>query len=311
MLRVLVFLTLAAVSAAACAQLVVAHSATGTGRITAYELRPNQGIVLPLWTEIGATGLAADDQGRRIFISSGSELLVWPYGAREPEYVGRFRLGEGYVVMSGLAWLQGKLYGSVAGGYNGIYEIHPITLQATLVVPASEDMDLGGLEADPSTGKLYACNDADSDAWPRGLYEIKTNGPLGLASYPTFIGAGGPPANDVDGLAVYAGTAYFVIDQPGEVGRLDLATHQEQTPLKNPFQRTALFSGGTWAPGLVTYLGDADRNGIVDLDDYFALADAFRTQEGQTSYDPRCDFDASGAIDLDDYFILAENYRKS
>lgn len=56
--------------------------------------------------------------------------------------------------------------------------------------------------------------------------------------------------------------------------------------------------------------GDANYDDRVDLDDYFDLADAFRTGPNDPAWNPRCDFDGSEFIDLDDYFILADNYRR-
>lgn len=56
--------------------------------------------------------------------------------------------------------------------------------------------------------------------------------------------------------------------------------------------------------------GDIDGSNRIDLDDYFALADAYRTSAGDANWDPRADLDGSGFVDLDDYFILADGFRQ-
>lgn len=55
--------------------------------------------------------------------------------------------------------------------------------------------------------------------------------------------------------------------------------------------------------------GDSNLDQRVDLDDYFDLADAFRTEPGHPAWNAYCDFDGNFRIDLDDYFVLAENFR--
>lgn len=57
--------------------------------------------------------------------------------------------------------------------------------------------------------------------------------------------------------------------------------------------------------------GDIDGSNSVDLDDYFALADAFRTGPGDPGWNVLADLDGSGRVDLDDYFILADNFRSN
>lgn len=56
-------------------------------------------------------------------------------------------------------------------------------------------------------------------------------------------------------------------------------------------------------------MGDVNQDGFVDLDDYFDLADAFRSGPEDPHWNPLADLDDSGFVDLDDYFLLAENFR--
>lgn len=70
---------------------------------------------------------------------------------------------------------------------------------------------------------------------------------------------------------------------------------------------------GTGVSGIefVLFPGDINGDNTVDLDDYFDLADAFRTSPSDPAWNPSADLDGSDSIDLDDYFLLAENYRTS
>ena len=54
-------------------------------------------------------------------------------------------------------------------------------------------------------------------------------------------------------------------------------------------------------------LGDADLNGVVNLDDFFALRDSFGGDAGWAGGD----FDFDGIVDLDDFFSLRDNFGAS
>jgi hypothetical protein len=53
-----------------------------------------------------------------------------------------------------------------------------------------------------------------------------------------------------------------------------------------------------------TYVGDADFDGVVDGDDFFAIDSGFPSGSGYHAGD----FDYTGGIDADDYFWISENY---
>jgi len=57
--------------------------------------------------------------------------------------------------------------------------------------------------------------------------------------------------------------------------------------------------------------GDTDGDYDVDSTDLFMLAPAYGTEEGDTIYNPSCDFDDDGDVDSLDLFTLAPNYGKS
>ena len=50
--------------------------------------------------------------------------------------------------------------------------------------------------------------------------------------------------------------------------------------------------------------GDADGNGVANLEDFFIYALAFNTKVGDPGYDPRADFDGDGQAGLEDLFVL-------
>lgn len=55
--------------------------------------------------------------------------------------------------------------------------------------------------------------------------------------------------------------------------------------------------------------GDVDDNGVIDLDDFLILNDAFNKTSSDEGYDVRSDFDATGEIDLDDFLLLNDNFN--
>jgi len=68
-------------------------------------------------------------------------------------------------------------------------------------------------------------------------------------------------------------------------------------------------------PGIivVTWLGDIDANGKIDVKDVYATGRAFGTSiQGPNppgrSYNPNCDFDNNGKIDVKDYYLVCRNY---
>lgn len=58
-------------------------------------------------------------------------------------------------------------------------------------------------------------------------------------------------------------------------------------------------------------LGDFDRDGRVDLSDFFTFAEGFGLRRGAPGFDPRYDLNADGAVDLEDFFIFADNFGRS
>jgi hypothetical protein len=64
---------------------------------------------------------------------------------------------------------------------------------------------------------------------------------------------------------------------------------------------------------VVTWLGDIDVNGKIDVKDIYATGKAFGTSvEGPNPpgrwYNPNCDFDNNGKVDIKDYYLVCRNY---
>lgn len=214
--------------------------------IPAYLVDPATGTAYPQFNGAEVWGAAYDSINERILLSSGATLYEWPLSGT-PTRLGTFESSQSgnVLAMVGLAYANGTLYGSRTISSDtdpeGIYEIDPVTLQATAAISynvASSLTDIGGIDADPTSGTLYGTNDS---AGLRGLVQIDTDGTVTLlAPYPDG-------ETDVDGLAVgNDGRAYLVTDQPGSIYVYDFATMTYTTPITNPWTASKLFSAGAW-----------------------------------------------------------------
>lgn len=55
--------------------------------------------------------------------------------------------------------------------------------------------------------------------------------------------------------------------------------------------------------------GDANRDGLVNLDDFLLLAASYETTVGDPTFDGFCDFNQDYQVNLDDFLLLATNYE--
>lgn len=211
-----------------------------------YLIDPQTGDAHPQFTGAEIWGAAYDPDNERVLFSSGATLYQWPISGT-PTLLGTFESSASgnALAIVGLAYADGTLYGSrtlsSALDPEGIYEIDPDTLQATVAITynvAPSAMDIGGLAADPADGTLYATNDS---ALLRGLVQISSGGDVTLvAPYPDG-------ELDVDGLAVGDdGRAYLITDEPGNIYVYDFATMTYTAPISNPWTSNELFSAGAW-----------------------------------------------------------------
>jgi hypothetical protein len=58
----------------------------------------------------------------------------------------------------------------------------------------------------------------------------------------------------------------------------------------------------------LTWAGDVDGDGYVDVVDLLYLVDSFGSAAGDANYDPRCDFNHDDAVDVVDLLTLVENF---
>lgn len=56
--------------------------------------------------------------------------------------------------------------------------------------------------------------------------------------------------------------------------------------------------------------GDFNRDGIVDLQDFFVFAQRFGSKQNEEKYDTRFDLDSDGKIGFSDFFLFAQNFGK-
>jgi hypothetical protein len=55
-----------------------------------------------------------------------------------------------------------------------------------------------------------------------------------------------------------------------------------------------------------TIVGDCNADGVVDTEDFFILASAFGTKQGDPGFNPACDLNRDGVIDITDFFSLTD-----
>ena len=261
---------LAAAAAVACcatsasAQLVVGVDDT---TVPAYLYDFTGGVspgVTPTPINLGLQhwGLAVDDPARLLYTLNGTILTTLTYdqvlAGNGSGASSTINVGGTSISMVGLAYGGGTLYGvRNIGGDGGatpeaIYSIDPTTGNATVVLDfLSTDYDFGGLAFNPADGLIYATNDdgiATGDPTDRGLYTINpTTGAI------NFIAAYPGTETDLDGLAVGGGYAFLIGDGPAgdDIYAYNLTTNQYEFTIPSPFIAGEVFSGGTWAPGLI------------------------------------------------------------
>ena len=120
--------------------------------------------------------------------------------------------------------------------------------------------------------------------WINGVnYVVKDVTVTGPTDYITIISASTPVRNGWENLYGVGGPAYYTIPE------------YSNKPTINGFQIIQL-------PNL---LGDADRNGKVDFQDYLALESSFGTS---VTPGTGADFDNNGVIDFQDYLALEANF---
>ncbi|MCA9278075.1 MAG: hypothetical protein H6815_04710 [Phycisphaeraceae bacterium] len=253
-------------------------------------------------TNVQVWGLASDNTGETLYIASSANTLYKWTEAVGLETVATFSYQGATVNFVSLAFHNGRLYGTRNITTEGVYEISPLTAEATLLWAYPTAFDIGGIDFDEATGKLYGTNDATSAGSGSGLYEIDVNAQTmtKIADYPNIVAG----ANDIDGLAIGNGKAYLVPDEPGSLGVFDLATMTYESPIANPWTTGEVFSGAAFASFLVetSCYADCDGSGALNIFDYICFGNEYAAG---TSY---ADCDGSGSLNIFDYICFGNAY---
>jgi hypothetical protein len=211
-------------------------------------MNPNTMAFTPVTLGVEVWGAAGNDAGQVLYVSSGTTLHAFNYGSwtAAGASVGITGATSGAaLVMEGLGWLNGTLYGSrVANSVadpEGIYSVDPVTGAATMVhaYPTTAGQTNSGFDA--GNGLFYATNDASTN---RGLVSYDPNNGYAfnlVAAYP----AG---ETDIDGLAIGGGAAWLLEDDAAATGNIyrydfGLGTY---TSTPTPWATSEVFSGAAY-----------------------------------------------------------------
>lgn len=235
----------AGVCSAAHAQLVVTSDATANSTIWYIDLQTNNATaILQGGVEARAWGMAYDGGSNTLYWNNGGTLYssAFSQGGLTPSSVALTFNGAATNFV-GLAWVNGRLVGTRNIATEAVYDINPITGEATIITTYNTGFDFGGLDSDGS--RLYGITDAAPAGTPgRGLYDIDLN--TGNAN---FI-VGSPNGDtDIDGLAIGGGRAYWVNDRNDqEIFVYNLNTNMFEASITNPILGSGTFSAGAYIP---------------------------------------------------------------
>jgi len=235
----------------ASAQLIVGNDQSGSATIWNVDptgVNPPQALYTSSTNEAKPWGMAYDHDTNTLYWNNGSVLYASKFGPTlTPTNLGTMQYNAASINFVGLAYHNGKLYGTRNISTEAVYEIDPVTLQATLVYQYNSSFVFGGLDFDMTTAILYGLSDTAPSPDVRGLYEIDYIGQKTMfkAPYP-------PGETDIDGLAVYNGLAYYVTDGPNTTQQFfyvfDIATGQQVGTIPSPFTGSGTFSAAAFVP---------------------------------------------------------------
>lgn len=250
-MRHLFFFAVAVIAAAtqvASAQLIVGNDQTGSASI--YNVDITTGVATPIFTSTGTDakpwGMAYDNVTNTLYWNNGGTLFSSPFGATlTPTNLGMMTFNAASVNFVALAFNNGTLYGTRNIATEAVYAINTTTLTASQVYLHPTALDLGGLDFDATTGRMFGLSDTALAPDPRGLYEIDF---VGMTT--TFRAPYPGTETDIDGLAVHNGLAYYVTDgnnvtQPNFYV-FDIATGTQVGTLPSPFTGAGTFSAATF-----------------------------------------------------------------
>lgn len=245
------------------AQLIVGNDQSGTATI--YNIDIATGVASPIYSGTGTDakpwGMAYDAGTNTLYWNNGNTLFSSPFGPTlTPTNLGTLTFNGGNVNYVALAFSNGQLYGTRNIATEAVYQIDPVTRDATQVYVYPSTFDYGGLDFDATTGLLYGLNDAVGAPSGRGLYEIDIVGMTDTFRAPYPAGE-----TDIDGLAVNNGLAYYVSDGPNTTQAdfyiFDIATGTQIGTLPSPFTGSGTFSAATF----VTVVPEPSSLALVGL----------------------------------------------
>lgn len=171
----------------------------------------------------GFTGLAADEAGQRLFAittnGTRSDLYSLDYATRTPTLLASLTRPNSStgIVFDGLAYdtRRNVLYGTRvlggAGQNEGIYTIDIATGVTTLAfeyeTTATSIYQIGGLDYDPRTDRIYLSDDDDTEG--RNIFSID---PANIASGLSLVTAYPSGVTDIDGVGAGDGRLYLLSD---------------------------------------------------------------------------------------------------
>jgi hypothetical protein len=225
-----------------------------------YAVDPTSGAPTLLLPGERVSGMTPNLAGNGIYFNSGklvaSDLYEFIPGQAAPTLVTSLTFGPNAepIPFTALALAAGTLYGYYVDfpldsvpPHEGFYSIDLSTGIATLLWETATGpgmwVEYGSVDADATTGLLYAVKNADS-----GVFDPDTFVRVDLATQ-SVITIATLPAGIYEGLAVGGGRAYFVgRDQPIQI--YDFATSTFLPPLPSPFQNLQLGGAAAYVPSL-------------------------------------------------------------
>lgn len=235
----------AGVCSAAHAQLVVTSDAAANSTIWYIDLQTNNATaILQGGTEARAWGMAYDGGSNTLYWNNGGTLYssAFSQGGLTPGAGVALTFNGAATNFVGLAYANGRLLGTRNIATEAVYDINPITGEATLLTTYATAFDFGGLDSDGS--RLYGLNDSASGGQGAGLYDIDIN--TGAANFIVGSPAGD---TDIDGLAIGGGRAYWVNDRNDQsIFVYNLNTNMFEASITNPILGSGIFSAGAYIP---------------------------------------------------------------
>jgi hypothetical protein len=231
----------------------------------------------------GFTGLAADEAGQRLFAittnGTKSDLYSLDYATRTPTLLASLTRPSSTtgIVFDGLAYdtRRNVLYGTrVIGGSTGnegLFTIDIATGATTLAFeyePTSTSIfQIGGLDYDPTTDRIYLSDDDDTGG--RNIFSMD---PTSLSSGLSLVTAYPAGVTDIDGIGAGGGKLYLLSDSQDSASTatiegnsglhrvFNILTGQFEASIASPYPaRTTTNAGlglidptggGAYAPGI-------------------------------------------------------------